>query len=145
MRTVFNTNREVRSAARVASSEYAIITVGGRSELGQQIQGTYGRQISTIHEIGSPGVIWVAGYESGTLSFRRLVGAQGFFAGWTGSACGIIEPVSIDLGGGPCVAIASGGLRFYDAMIESFEFSMTSQAVEITEGINLKVGAMARG
>lgn len=145
MKTVFNTNREVRASGRVASSEYAIVTVGGRSELGQSIQGTYGRQIQTIHELGSTGVIWVPGFESGTLNFRRLVGSKGFFSGWTGTACGVINPVSIDLGGGGCVAVASGGLRFSEAMIESFDFSMSAQAVEITEGVSMKIGAMYKG
>ena len=145
MKTVFNTTREVKASGRVASSEYAIVTVGGRSELGQSIQGTYGRQIQTIHELGSTGVIWVPGFESGTLNFRRLVGSKGFFSGWTGTACGVINPVSIDLGGGPCVAVASGGLRFSEAIIESFEFQLNSQQVEITEGIAMRVGAMSRG
>lgn len=145
MKTVFNTNRRLKSAGRVASSEYAIVTVGGRSELGQSVQGTYSRQIQTLHELGNPGVLWVPGFESGTLNFRRLVGKNGFFAGWTGTACGVLNPVSIDLGGGPCVSVASGGLRFEDAIIQSFEFQLNAQQVEITEGVSLMIGAMARG
>jgi len=145
MKTVFNSERRTRSAGRVASSEYAIVTVGGRSELGQNISGTYSRNIATIHELGSPGVIWVPGFESGTLTFSRLVGTAGFFSGWTGSACGVLNPVSVDLGAGECVAIASGGLRFSDAMIESFNFAMQAGNVEITEGVSMRIGGMSRG
>lgn len=144
MRTIFGTNREVRSSGRLASSEYAIVTVGGRSELGQSIQGSYQRQIQTLHELGSPGVLWVPGFESGNLSFQRLVGAAGFFAGWEGSTCGEINPVSIELGGGGCVAIGGGGLRFSDAMVESVNFSMAAGTVQISEGISMRVGAMSR-
>ena len=145
MKTAFGTTRQVSSSGRVASSEYAIVTVGGRSELGQSLRGSYTRQIQTIHELGSTGVIWVSGFESGQLGFQRLVGKGGFFQGWNGSECGIIQPVSVDLGGGGCVAIASGGLRFTDAMIESFDFSMQAGTVQISEGVNMRVGAMSRG
>lgn len=145
MRTIFGTNRNVRSSGRLASSEYAIVTVGGRSELGQSVQGTYQRTIETIHELGSTGVLWVPGFESGSLQFQRLVGSGGFFAGWNGDACGRITPVSIDIGGGGCVAVSAGGLRFSDTVIESLNFSMQAGSVQISEGVNLRVGSMSRG
>lgn len=144
MRTIFNTDRPAPSRARIASSEYAIVTIGGRSELGQSVRGQYSRQIREIFELGNAGVMWVAGNESGTLSFQRLVGAGGFFNNWQGDECGILSPVSIDLGGGRCVAVASGGLRFEGAMIESVDFGMQAGQLEISEGISLRVASMYR-
>ena len=145
MKTVFSTQHTARSAGRVASSEYALVTVGGRSELGQSVQGSYARQVQSIYELGRPGVLWVPGFESGQLTFHRLVGKGGFFDGWSGNECGLIQPVSIDLSGGGCVAVAAGGLRFTDAMIESFTFSMQAGTVQISEGVTMRVGAMSRG
>ncbi len=142
--SLFNTSRNVRSRAQVASSEYALVTIGARTELGQSVNGSYTRQIQTIFEIGSPAIMWLAGHEQGTLSFSRLVGARGFFSGWEGEECGEIRPVSIGLGGGPCVAAASGGLRFGGTMIEGVNFSMAAGTLEITEGISLRVASMSR-
>ena len=117
---------------------------GARTELGQNVQGNYSRQIQTIFEIGSPNVIWLAGHEQGTLTFSRLVGSRGFFSGWTPDECGVIKPVSISLGAGPCVSAASGGLAFEGAMVESVNFSMQSGTLEISEGISLRVATLSR-
>ena len=142
--SIFNTKRETRSRGQVASSEYALVTIGKRTELGQSVNGTYTRQIQTIFEIGSPNVLWLAGHEQGTLNFSRLVGSRGFFSGWDVDQCGQITPVSINLGGGACVAAASGGLSFGGPMIDSVNFSMQAGTLEITEGVNLRVATMGR-
>lgn len=142
--SIFNTTRQTRSRGQVASSEYALVTIGARTELGQNINGTYTRQIQTIFEIGSPNILWLAGHEQGTLSFSRLVGSRGFFSGWEGNECGEIRPVSVQLGGGPCVAAASGGLRFGGTMIEAVNFTMQAGTLEITEGISLRVASLSR-
>jgi hypothetical protein len=144
VQTFFGTRRETRSRAQLASSEYALVTIGRRSELGQSVQGSYTRQIQTIFEIGTPTVTWLAGHESGQLNFQRLVGKNGFFDGWQGDECGVITPVAIGLGGGPCVAAASGGLRFDGAMIESLNWTLSAGTLEITEGVALRVASMSR-
>jgi hypothetical protein len=144
MKSIFNTNRQVTSRAQVASSEYAIVQLGGRSELAQQVTGNYGREIRQIYEIGSPNIMWVGGHESGALNFSRIVGTGGFFDGLDNGECGVIRPVSINLGGGPCVAVASGGLHFGEAMLERVDFSLSVASVEITEGISLRVATMSR-
>ena len=143
-KSIFQTNRQTRSRAQIASSEYALVTIGSRTELGQSVTGSYNRQIQTIFEIGSPSIMWLAGHEQGQLSFQRLVGSRGFFSGWEGDECGEIRPVSIGLSGGPCVAAASGGLRFGGTMIEGLNFSMSAGTLEITEGVSLKVASMSR-
>lgn len=142
--SIFNTNRNTRSKAQIASSEYALVTIGARTELGQSIQGAYNRQIQTIFEIGSPAIMWLAGHEQGTLTFQRLVGSRGFFSGWEGDQCGSIRPVSVSLSGGPCVAAASGGLSFDGTMIEGVNFSMQAGTLEITEGVSLRVASMRK-
>ncbi len=142
--SIFGTSRNVRSRGQIASSEYALVTIGSRTELGQSVSGTYTRQIQTIFEIGSPNLYWLNGHEQGTLSFQRLVGSRGFFAGWDGDECGEIRPVSISLAGGPCVAAASGGLRFGHSVIEGFNFSLAAGTLEITEGISLRIGSLSR-
>lgn len=143
MQSIFGTTRTKPATGRIASSEYALINVGGQTELIQSVEGQYGRQIESYHEIGSPNVAWVSGVEEGSLSISRLVGAAGFFEGWAGDECGIIKPVSINLGGGPCVAVASGGLQFQDAMIESVGFQLRTTP-GITESIRLKIGTFSR-
>ena len=145
--SIFNTSRQTKTSGQVASSEYALITIGGRTELGQQVRGNYTRQIQTIFEIGSPNVMWLAGHEQGTLNFSRLVGSKGFFSGWDddADACGVINPVAVDFTGGTqCLAKATGGLLFEGAMIESLDFSMQAGTLEITEGINLRVASISR-
>ncbi len=143
-RTIFNTQRTVKSSGQVASSEYALVTIGGRTELGQSVSGTYTRQIRDLYELGSTTVLWLTGREMGNMTFNRLVGGKGFFDGWEGEDCGEIRPVSINLSGGPCVAAASGGLQFQSIMIEGLNFSMSTGALEITEGITMRFASMSR-
>ncbi len=144
MNTLFGTSRTAKSRAQIASSEYAIISVGGKSQLGQNLQGTYMRQIQTIMELGNPGLYWIGGHEQGNLTFQRLVGKGGFFDGWDPDECGILSPCSVDLGSAPCVAAASGGLRFEGSMVEQFNFTMQAGTLEITEGVSLRVASMSR-
>ena len=144
MRSIFNTQRTVKPSGQIASSEYALISIGGRTELGQSVTGSYSRTIQTVHELGSPNVAYVSGHEQGQLSFNRIVGSNGFFSGWDADACGLIRPVSISLGGGPCVASARGGLRFGGAMVEAISFEMTAGTLEIREGIQMRVATMGR-
>lgn len=142
--SIFNTTRQVRNKAQIASSEYALVSIGGRTELGQSVTGSYGRQIQTILEIGSPNIMWIGGHEQGTLSFGRVVGSKGFFDGWEGDDCGEIRPVAISLGTGPCVAAANGGLRFGGTQIENVGFSMSSGSLEISETISMRVATLSR-
>lgn len=144
MRTLLNSTREVRSRGQLASSEYALVQIGGRTELGQSLQGNYSRNIKTIVELGSPNVMWIGGLEQGQATFQRLVGSKGFFDGWDGDECGVISPVAVNLGAGPCVAAASGGLSFSDSMIEGFTFSLQAGVLEISEGCTLRFGSMKR-
>jgi len=143
MKSIFNTTRNKPALGRVASSEYALINVGGRTELIQSVQGSYGRQVQSYHEVGTPNVAWVSGSEEGALQIQRLVGKNGFFDGWTGDTCGIIKPVAINLSGGPCVAVATGGLQFHDAIVESVSFQLAVTPA-ITESVSIKVGTLAR-
>jgi hypothetical protein len=143
MQSIFGTTRTKPAFGRVASSEYAIINVGGNTELLQSVNGQYGRQVQTYYEIGTPNVNWVPGSEEGSLSISRLVGKGGFFDGWQGNECGVISPVSINLSGGPCIAVARGGLQFQDAMIVSVAFQIATTP-GIMESMEMKIGMFAR-
>lgn len=144
MRTLLNSSRDIRSRGQLSSSEYALIQVGTRTELGQNLQGSYNRTIKTVVELGSPNVMWLGGIEQGQATFQRLVGSKGFFDGWDGDECGVISPVAINLGGGPCVAAASGGLAFADSMFEGFNFSLQAGVLEISEGCTIRFGSMKK-
>jgi hypothetical protein len=144
MRSILNTTRQVTSRSQAPTSEYAILYMGGRGELAQSVSGNYGREIRPIYELGSPNVVWVGGHEQGTLELGRIVGKRGFFAGLGEDECGVVRPVSINLGSGPCVTIAAGGLHFHDAMIERLSFSMNVGSLEITETISMRVANMSR-
>jgi hypothetical protein len=144
MKSIFNTQRTAAATGRVASADYALVTVAGRSELVQSIQGQYGRRIESFHEVGSPNVNYVPGHEEGTLQIQRLVGKLGFFDGWTGDNCGVIRPVAVTLQGGPCVAVAAGGIQCSDTIVESVSFQFGSTGPSITESVSMRVGTMSR-
>lgn len=143
MPSIFNTTRNTTSQGDMASSEYAAITVGSQLSLGQNVHGTYTRQIQTIYELGRPEIYWIAGHEQGNLSVSRLVGKNGFFEAIGSEQCGAISNLKIDLTSGTC-SKAKGGLSFDGAMLEGITFSMQAGTLEITEGVTIRFQTLNR-
>lgn len=139
----FGHNRIVKSADQLASSEYAKISAGGRVDLGQNVTANYSQQIRPLFEIGAPSVFFITGHAQGTVSIGRLVGSAGFFANWSGTKCGQIDPVSISVeGGGPCAGGGGGSLNFDGGVIESVSLQITAGQIEMTEGVVIRVASM---
>jgi hypothetical protein len=147
MQDFFGAEKTVKSSNQIASSEYALITVGQRQSLVQSVQAQYGQEVRPIYEIGAPVVYLVNGHSSGNVSMSRLVGATGFFAslGNVGAACGAITPVNIQLsGGGACYASASGGLTFDGAKVQGVTLSLGAGQIEMTESVQMMVSNMSQ-
>jgi hypothetical protein len=143
MSSIFGTTRTNSASGALASSEFAKVTLGGVTTLGQDVQGTYTRQIQTLFELGNPNIYWLGGHEQGTFNFSSLVGKAGFFASLPSSSCGEISPVSVDLLGGQCSA-AGGGLTVSDAVIENVNWRMAAGTLEISEGVSLRFATLSR-
>lgn len=143
MPSIFNTTRNVTNQGDMASSEYAAITVGSQISLGQNVSGTYGRQIQTVYELGRPEIYWISGHEQGQMSVARLVGKNGFFDAIASTQCGAINNLKIDLSSSTC-SKGSGGLAFDGAMLESVTFGMQSGTLEISEGMSMRFQTLTR-
>jgi hypothetical protein len=147
MQDFFGYNKEVRSTNQLASSEFALMTVGSAQSLLQQVQANYAQELRPIYEIGSPAVYWVGGHASGQIQVSRLVGNSGFLGtlGSVAGNCGKINPVRIQFSGaGACYASVSGGLLFDGAILESVTFSLDAGRVEVVEGFNLRVSNLSK-
>jgi hypothetical protein len=144
---IFGYQKDIKSSDQVASSEYAVLTVGSRQSLVQSVQASYARELRPLFEVGAPAVYWVSGHSNGQIVVSRLVGVSGFLSGLSGMAgnCGAVTPVNIQLGGGPCVAKASGSVSFDGGQVESVNFNLSAGQLEIVEGFTIRVAAMKQG
>jgi hypothetical protein len=141
----FGYEKTVKSGDQIASSEFALITMGQRQSLVQSVQAQYGQEVKSVFEIGAPVVYWVRGHSSGSISMSRLVGVNGFFAslGDVAANCGAITPVDIQLsGGGNCYAQASGGLTFDGGVAQGVSMNIGAGQIEITESVQMMVANM---
>lgn len=138
----FGNNREIKSSNQLSSSEYAVLSVGGKVDLCQSVNISYGQQIRPIYEVGSPSVYYVTGHAEGAVGFGRLAGAGGLFSNVKGAACGRINAINLNIGGGPCFT-GGGGVSFTGGFVENISLTMNAGAVEITEGASIRVATMS--
>ncbi len=143
MPSIFGTTRTAKASGEMASSEFAKVTLGGETSLGQSVNGAYTRQIQTIFELGNPNVYWIGGHENGTLSLGRLVGKNGFFGNLEVGSCGEITPVGVDVTSGTCTT-GSGGLSISDAVVESVGFQLTAGELQIGETVSIRFASLSR-
>lgn len=138
----FGFDRQFKSADQLASSEYAALTVGSAVTLCQNVNASYQQEVKPIYEVGNASVFFVPGHASGTISFGRLAGAAGFFAGLRDTQCGKINTVSINSTPGGCFA-AAGALNFDGAVLQSVALTISTGAIEISESANIIVASMS--
>lgn len=144
MANFFGQNRKVQAAKQFASPEYAIITLtGGTGKLIQSARGEFGRRVDSIPVVGDPNVYWGFGNSEGQFTVGRYVGCGGFFEGWSGQNCGIIERMSVDAGSGDDCVCGAGGVAFSNGAIVSVGFNIAAGETTIQETITVKVGDMA--
>ena len=142
MPDIFGYNRTARATGQIASSEYAVVSVGGTQSLVQNVQVNYGQDIRTIFEIGNPNVYWVPGHASGTVDCTALVGPGGFFTGWTGGRCGSIDGISISTSGGSACFQGGGGLHFAGGIVTKVGASITAGTMEISQSVSVMVSML---
>lgn len=105
---IFGYNKEEGGSA--ASPQYVSIDVGGKLNLVQAVQLSYGRQVIPVYEIGSATVRMQPGPSSGTLSITHAVGdGVGNFGGINQQAgpCDT-QSISISGNGGECSSVGGG-------------------------------------
>lgn len=143
MQDIFNYNRTAKSSGQVASSEFAVISMGGKQSLVQSVNAQYGQTIEAITQVGDVNVYWMPGRASGSVSCSKLVGSGGFLSGWRGSECGRITPLSVNVSGGRCGFTGAGSLTFDGGIIESVTITLNSQQLQISETAQIKVASMS--
>jgi hypothetical protein len=141
----FGYNRTAKSEGQIASSEFAVITVGTVQSLVQRVSVNYGHDIRTVFAVGDSNVYWIPGHAMGTLDISTLVGAGGFFAGWKGTKCGAIKPLSISAGRGTCFSVGTSTIRFDGGMLERVTAEITQGQLEMSQGVTVRVASMALG
>lgn len=139
----FGYNRTARSTGNIASSEFAIISVGGQQSLVQNMNVSYQQQVDQVVEVGDTNINFVPGRAQGSVSVSKLVGAGGFFSGWRGTQCGRITPISVRVSGGKCGFTGNGRLNFDGGIIQSVSLSMSAQQLQIAETANILVASMS--
>lgn len=104
---IFGYNKEEGGAA--ASPQFVTISVGGKINLAQAVQLSYGRQVIPVYEIGSATVRMQPGPSSGTCSITHAVGdGVGNFGGINEQA-GPCDTQSISISGnGGCGSLSGG-------------------------------------
>lgn len=143
MRDFLGYERNARSDGQVASSEFAIVSIGGRQSLVQNIGIQYGQTIETVTQVGDPNLYWMPGRAQGSVNCTKLVGANGFLSGWRGTECGKITPMSVSVAGGKCGFSGNGNLTFDGGIIESVNINLSSSTLQISESVNIRVASLS--
>lgn len=138
----FGYNRQIGSSNELASSEYAVLSVGGKMNLVQSVQATYQQEVKPIYEVGNASVHFVTGHAQGSIRFGRLASSGNFWANLRGTKCGKIDTVSITSEGSACYG-GGGKLSFDGAIIQSVGLTIATSAIEINEDATLVVASMS--
>ena len=142
MQDIFNYNRTSRAAGQVASSEFAVISLGGRQSLVQSLNVQYGQQVTPIVQVGDVNVYLMSGRAQGTVACTKLVGGGGFLADWRNSDCGKITPMGVTLSGSRCGFSGSGSLTFDGGILESVNIAFSSNDLQISQSANFRIASM---
>jgi hypothetical protein len=143
MADLFGYNNNVRLSGDIASSDFAIVSVGegGRKAMVQDCRVTYQQQIEEVTQVGDSSVYWMMGRPQGRVSVSSLVGSGGFFSGWKGE-CGKIGTGSVNITGGQCGFNGSGRLAFSAGVVESLNAQVTTGRQTISQGAEIRTGSM---
>lgn len=145
MQDIFNYNRTSKSAGQVASSEFAVISLGGKQSLVQSVTVQYGQTIQPIVQIGDVNIYLMAGRAQGSVQASKLVGGGGFLSGWKGKECGKISSMSVNMNGGRCGFSGGGSLSFDGGILESVNITLSAEQLQISESATIKIASMSAG
>ena len=152
MADIFGYERDaVADPGQVISSDHAVINIGGKLRLVQNVTGAYQHRVEPKFEAGSPNLYWVTGQASGTLEVGRLLGKVNGPSSGTGTplfgadnGCGILETVVLNMSGKSCSAQTGGAqsYKFSGAVVQSFTISFGVGNLEVTEGLRIMVAEL---
>lgn len=155
---ILGVKREQISTRELASSKFAVITLGGTNLTGgnssqpslvQNATWTYSRDVQTVYEVGSGSVFMNGGRTTGNVGLARVIGNAGFYSALESGRqeCGEIRGLSITLKGDTCAAasINNNRLAFDHGMVTSLTGSLNAQTTVIDEGVQMLVATMSRG
>lgn len=140
---IFGYNKDQSGA--IASPQYVTISVGGKINLAQAVQLSYGRQVIPVYEIGSPTVRMQPGPSSGTCSITHAVGdGIGSFGGINQQAgpCDT-QSISISGNGGEC-ASAGGGVSA-EGMLTRVGMSIQAGNAIVTDTAEFTLSSLSMG
>jgi hypothetical protein len=140
---IFGQSTRVRLEGAIASSEAAVVAVGGNVALVQNCTVNATQQIEEVTAVGSTDVYWMTGRPQATISVSALVSSQGFWGGWKGRNCGKIGGGSISVSGGRCGFQGSGNVSFSDAVVENLNLDITNGRQTITHGVTVRAGQVS--
>lgn len=143
MKDIFNYNRTSKSAGQVASSEFAVISMGGKQSLVQSVAIRYGQAVVPVTQIGDVNIYFMSGRAQGTVDCGKLVGGGGFLSGWRDTDCGRITPMGVNLAGGKCGVSGSGSLSFDGGILSSVSITLSSAELQISESAQIMIASMS--
>lgn len=143
MQDIFNYNRTSKSSGQVASSEFAVISMGGKQSLVQSVAVSYGQMIQPVTQIGDVNIYLMAGRAQGSVNCTKLVAGGGFLSGWAGKECGKITPMSVNMAGGRCGFSGKGSLSFDGGILESVNITLSAEQLQISESATIKIASMS--
>ena len=138
----FGYNRTIGSSSELASSEYAVLSIGSKVNLCQSVNASYQQEIKPVYEVGNASVHYIMGHAGGQIRFARLAGAGKFWSNLSSSNCGQISAVSINSNGSACYA-GGGSLNFDGAAVQSVGLNISTGAIEISEEATIMVASMS--
>ena len=145
----FGYNRKVNAPGSVLSAEFATLTLGddpSATILLQSAQFSFQHAVQPFFEIGSADLYWTTGQPMGSGSISRAVGQEGFLQKFgKGSACTKIQSVGVGLKKqGGCIELTNQGKGFnlLNCIPEAITVSISAGALQMQEGLALKVGAL---
>lgn len=145
----FGYSRKVTAPGTALPSEFATLTLGDDAAsvlLLQSAQISYAHTVQPFFEIGSADLYWVTGQPMGSAQIGRAVGQEGFLQKFgKGTACAKVQSLSLGVKKtGGCVEITSSGkgVNLLNCMPESIMISVQAGALQMQEGMTLKVGTL---
>jgi hypothetical protein len=140
-------DRTANAPGTVMTGDYALLDLGGRVGLLQQVSVEYGQQVETFREVGSADLFWITGEPMGSLTAASAVSNKGFFDGLPKGICGSIEKAVVSLGGkGNCAAAnvtSSSALHIKDAVTKGLGVQISAGSRPITQNISMVFAYLA--
>lgn len=145
----FGYSRKITAPGTALPAEFATLTLGDDAAavlLLQSANISYAHTIQPFFEIGSADLYWVTGQPMGRADIGRVVGQEGFLQKFgKGTACAKVQSLSLGLKeSGGCIAVKSAGkgINLLNCVPESVSITVQAGALQMQEGMSLRVGTL---